>query len=100
MQKAGLEPRLMIDFSHANSRKQYQRQIEVGHDVAGQIAGGDRRIKGVMIESHLQAGRQDVTPGQDLVFGQSITDACIDWDSSESLLQELAKAVRERRGQA
>ena len=97
MQSAGLEPRLMIDFSHANSRKQHERQIDVGHDVAGQIAAGDRRIMGAMIESHLQAGRQDVVEGQELLFGQSITDACISWEDSEPLLQELAAAVRQRR---
>ncbi len=100
MEKAGLQPRLMIDFSHANSRKQHQRQIEVGHDVAGQIADGDLRIKGVMIESHLQPGRQDVVEGEELVFGQSITDACLGWDDSEALLRTLAEAVRERREKA
>ena len=68
-----------------------------GHDVAGQIAAGDRRIMGAMIESHLKAGRQDVVEGQELVFGQSITDACIDWDSSVPLLRDLAAAVRQRR---
>jgi 3-deoxy-D-arabinoheptulosonate-7-phosphate synthase (EC 2.5.1.54) len=69
----------------------------VGSDVAGQIAGGDLRISGVMIESHLVAGRQDQVAGQELVYGQSITDACIDWDSSVELLEELAAAVRARR---
>jgi len=97
MEKAGLPPRLMIDFSHANSRKQHERQIDVAHDVAAQIAAGDRRIMGAMIESHLKAGRQDVVEGQELVFGQSITDACIDWDSSVPLLRDLAAAVRQRR---
>ncbi len=94
---AGLDPRVMIDFSHANSRKQHERQIAVGRDVASQIAAGDDRIIGAMIESHLQAGRQDLQPNQDLVFGQSITDACIAWDDTIPLLQELAAAVRERR---
>jgi 3-deoxy-7-phosphoheptulonate synthase len=97
MERAGLAPRLMIDFSHANSRKQHERQLEVGRDVAGQIAAGDRRIMGAMIESHLQAGRQDVVEGQELLFGQSITDACISWEDSEPLLRTLAQAVRERR---
>lgn len=97
LQKAGLPPRLMIDFSHANSRKQYKRQIEVGLDVAGQIAMGEQRIIGAMIESHLVAGRQDVVPGRQLVFGQSITDACLGWEDSESLLHQLAEAVRQRR---
>jgi 3-deoxy-7-phosphoheptulonate synthase len=90
----------MIDFSHANSSKQHERQILVGEDVAGQIASGDRRIMGAMIESHLQAGRQDVVEGEDLLFGQSITDACISWEDSEPLLRTLADAVRQRRGKA
>ncbi|MBU0594116.1 MAG: 3-deoxy-7-phosphoheptulonate synthase AroG [Pseudomonadota bacterium] len=94
---AGLKPRLMVDFSHANSRKNHLKQIDVGRDVAGQIARGDRRIMGVMIESFLEAGRQDWRTGQDLVYGQSITDACICWDDSEPLLRELAEAVRKRR---
>ncbi len=97
MEKAGLEPRLMIDFSHANSRKQYEKQLEVGRDVAGQIARGDARIIGCMIESHLVAGRQDNTPDRELVYGQSITDACIGWDDSVPLLHRLAEAVRARR---
>jgi 3-deoxy-7-phosphoheptulonate synthase len=100
MEKAGLQPRLMIDFSHANSNKQHQRQIQVGEDVARQIASGDHRIIGAMIESHLQAGRQDVTEGEELLFGQSITDACISWEDSEPLLRKLAEAVRQRRSQA
>lgn len=97
LQKAGLPPLLMIDFSHANSQKQYQRQINVGHDVAAQIADGDRRIIGVMIESHLKAGKQEVVPGKPLVYGQSITDACIAWEDSVAVLDELAAAVRTRR---
>lgn len=97
MQAAGLEPRLMIDFSHANSSKQHERQITVGQNVAAQIAAGDTRIMGAMIESHLVAGRQNVVEGEELLFGQSITDACIDWDSSLPLLHELAAAVRTRR---
>ncbi|MCF6362641.1 MAG: 3-deoxy-7-phosphoheptulonate synthase AroG [Gammaproteobacteria bacterium] len=97
MEKASLQARLMIDFSHANSCKLHQRQIEVGRDVAGQIAAGNRNILGAMIESHLVAGRQNVKEGQDLVFGQSITDACLGWDDSEPLLRELASAVRQRR---
>ena len=94
---AGLRQQVMIDLSHANSSKQYQRQIEVGKDVMQQIAGGDQRIMGVMIESHLIAGRQDLTPGQPLAYGQSITDACICWDDTEPLLRGLAEAVRARR---
>ncbi len=97
LERAGLVPRLMIDFSHANSRKQHQRQIAVGADVAAQIAAGDRRIIGVMIESHLHAGRQDVVAGKPLQYGQSITDACIDWDDSATLLRDLAGAVAARK---
>ncbi len=94
---AGLPPRVMVDFSHANSSKQYQRQLEVGRDVAGQIAAGDGRIFGVMIESHLNPGRQDLVPGAPLAHGVSITDACIGWDDTEPLLRLLADAVRQRR---
>ena len=97
MLAANLEARLMIDFSHANSSKQHERQIAVGQDVAAQIAAGDTRIMGAMIESHLVAGRQNVVEGEELLFGQSITDACIDWDSTPPLLHELAAAVRTRR---
>jgi len=79
MEAAGLAPRLMVDFSHANSHKQHEKQIAVSRDVAGQVARGDRRIIGAMIESHLVAGRQDLTPGRALSYGQSITDACIAW---------------------
>jgi 3-deoxy-7-phosphoheptulonate synthase len=100
MEAAGLQPRLMIDFSHANSRKRPEKQIDVGRDVAGQIARGDRRIIGVMVESHLVAGRQDVIAGKPLVYGQSITDACIGWNDSVPLLHALAAGVRERRTQA
>ena len=100
MEKTGLQPRIMIDFSHANSNKDYHRQPLVGHDVAGQIAAGDRRILGVMIESNLVAGAQSLTSGQpldSLVYGQSITDACIDWAQTYELLKELAAAVKARR---
>jgi 3-deoxy-7-phosphoheptulonate synthase len=97
MKKAAIQPRIMIDFSHANSRKDYRRQALVCHDVAGQIAGGNRDIVGVMIESNLVAGAQKLVPGQPLVYGQSITDACIDWAETRTLLAELAAAVRTRR---
>ncbi|MCR9140930.1 MAG: 3-deoxy-7-phosphoheptulonate synthase [bacterium] len=97
MEQAGLAPRIMIDTSHANSRKKYDRQVDVGSDVAAQIARGDKRIFGVMIESHLVEGRQDVKAGQDLNYGQSITDACLGWENSEQLLREFAAAVRKRR---
>jgi len=98
LQVSGLDPRVMVDVSHANSSKQHTRQIAVAHDVAGQIAGGDRRIMGLMIESHLQAGRQDLVPGQPLRPGVSITDACIGWDDTAPLLAALAQAARARRG--
>jgi len=98
MEKAGIVPRIMIDFSHANSNKDYRRQAVVCHDVAGQIAAGDPRILGVMIESNLVAGAQALVPGQPLVYGQSITDGCIDWKDTHGLLKELAEAVRARRG--
>jgi len=94
---AGLAQRLMIDFSHANSAKDYRRQAEVAKDVAGQLAKGDRRIVGVMVESHLNAGRQDLVPGQKLQYGVSITDACLGWDDTVKLLDTLADAVRRRR---
>ncbi|MCK5770739.1 3-deoxy-7-phosphoheptulonate synthase [Algiphilus sp.] len=93
--KAGLPEHLMIDFSHANSQKQHRRQINVAQDVGAQIADGDDRIIGVMIESHLQEGRQDL--GGDLVYGQSVTDACIGWDDTVSVLRELAGFVAQRR---
>ena len=94
---AGLAARVMIDCSHANSQKQFERQIEVARDVAGQIARGDDRIIGVMFESHINPGRQDLLPGQSLEYGVSITDACIGWDASVGVLRELADAVRRRR---
>ncbi|WP_397533942.1 3-deoxy-7-phosphoheptulonate synthase [Roseateles sp.] len=100
LKSAGLREQVMVDFSHANSSKKYERQIDVGRDVAGQIAGGDARITGVMIESHLQPGRQDLLDGQtkaDLKPGVSITDACLGWAQTEPLLRELAAAVRARR---
>jgi len=99
MEKAGVAPRIMIDFSHANSSKDYRRQAIVCHDVAAQIAAGDNRIMGVMIESNLVAGAQPLAPGAPLVYGQSITDACIDWAETHELLKELAGGVRARRAQ-
>jgi 3-deoxy-7-phosphoheptulonate synthase len=95
--KAGLAQRVMIDFSHANSNKQFQKQMDVGADVAAQIAAGDARIVGVMIESHLNPGRQDIERGKPLQYGVSVTDACLGWDDTEKLLRQLAAAVRERR---
>jgi 3-deoxy-7-phosphoheptulonate synthase len=94
---SGLAQRLMVDFSHANSSKQYQRQLEVAKDVGRQVAAGERRIVGVMAESHLNAGRQDLVPGQKLQYGVSITDACLGWEDTVKLLDTLADAVRRRR---
>ncbi|MDH4151714.1 MAG: 3-deoxy-7-phosphoheptulonate synthase AroG [Betaproteobacteria bacterium] len=95
--EAGIPARLMIDFSHGNSSKKPEKQVDVGHDVARQISGGDDRIFGVMVESHLKAGRQDLVPGKPLAYGVSITDGCIGWDESRALLETLADAVRKRR---
>lgn len=98
MEKTGIRPQVMIDCSHANSNKDYTKQLGVCRNVAGQIAGGDHRIIGVMLESNLVAGAQKLVPGKDLVYGQSITDACIDWDETTVALRELAAAVRTSRG--
>jgi 3-deoxy-7-phosphoheptulonate synthase len=87
---------VMVDCSHANSRKDPSRQTDVARTVAEQVAAGDRRIIGVMLESHLHAGRQDIIAGKPLVYGQSITDACMGWEDSEAALQVLAEAVRRR----
>ena len=97
LEKNGLRPQVMIDLSHANSSKQHQRQIDVAADVAAQIAAGDARITGVMIESHLCEGRQDIVEGQELAYGVSLTDACISMEQTIPVLQQLAAAVRARR---
>ena len=94
---SGLQARLMVDFSHANSSKQFKRQVDVARDVAGQMAGGEERIIGVMVESHIKEGRQDLVPGKDLEYGKSITDACIGWEDSIDVLDILAEGVRQRR---
>jgi 3-deoxy-7-phosphoheptulonate synthase len=95
--KAGLRPMICVDCSHANSEKSHQRQVEVGYEVAKQIAQGESHIFGVMLESHLLAGRQDLVPGKPLTYGQSITDACMGWQETEPLLREFAGAARARR---
>jgi 3-deoxy-7-phosphoheptulonate synthase len=94
---AGLRQHVMVDFSHANSSKQYQKQVEVGADVARQLCAGERRIAGVMIESHINPGRQDLLPGKPLEYGVSITDACLGWKDTVNLLETLAEGVRKRR---
>jgi len=95
--RGGLAQRLMVDASHANAAKKPENQVTVCADVAGQIAGGDERIVGVMVESHLVGGRQDLVPGQPLAYGQSITDACLGWEPSVAVLDALAEGVRKRR---
>jgi 3-deoxy-7-phosphoheptulonate synthase len=97
LEKAKAKPQVMIDCSHANSRKDHTRQGAVCRDVAAQVADGDRRILGLMIESNLVAGAQKLEAGKELVYGQSITDACIGWDETQTLLEELAAAVRKGR---
>jgi 3-deoxy-7-phosphoheptulonate synthase len=94
---ANMSCRLMIDMSHANSSKKPENQLPVSEDIARQIASGDQRIFGVMVESHLVGGRQDLVAGKPLTYGQSITDGCIDWEGSLKILDNLAAAVRERR---
>jgi 3-deoxy-7-phosphoheptulonate synthase len=98
--EAGVPARLMIDFSHGNSSKKPEKQVEVARDVGGQVARGEGRVFGVMVESHLKAGRQDLVPGKELVYGMSVTDGCIGWDDSRKLLGVLAEAVRKRRVRA
>lgn len=101
LEAAKLPASLMVDLSHANSSKQHQRQIDVANNIAEQIEQGSRKIFGVMIESHLNAGAQKFTPGKDdpkqLEYGKSITDACINWGDSVKILERLAQAVRKRR---
>jgi 3-deoxy-7-phosphoheptulonate synthase len=93
----GISTRMMIDVSHGNSSKRYENQPAVVDAIAEQIESGETRIGGLMVESHLVAGRQDLTPGKPLLYGQSITDACIDWDSSVRVLDRLALAADRRR---
>ncbi len=101
LEAAKLPAVLMVDCSHANSSKQYEKQLDVAKDLAAQIAGGSRSLFGVMVESHLHAGAQKFTPGKDdpskLAFGQSITDACLGWDDSVQALDVLSQAVKARR---
>jgi 3-deoxy-7-phosphoheptulonate synthase len=98
--QAGLPARLMVDASHANSGKRPENQPRVIEEVAAEIETGERRVVGVMVESHLVGGRQDLVPGTPLVYGQSITDGCLDWAASVVVLERLAAAVRVRRQRA
>jgi 3-deoxy-7-phosphoheptulonate synthase len=98
LESAGLPVRIMIDASHANSRKRPERQVDVAEDIATQVRGGDASIFGVMLESHLVEGRQDVVAGEALTYGQSVTDACMGWPSTETALTRLADAARTRAG--
>ncbi len=97
LKAAGLPAVIMVDFSHANSCKQHEKQLEVSLDIAKQLTAGNTNIIGVMIESHLLAGNQKVIPGEELTYGQSITDACIDWIDTVSILNQLADAMANRR---
>lgn len=101
LEAAKLTPRLMVDCSHANSSKQHEKQLDVARDIGQQIASGSKSVFGVMIESHIEAGAQKFTPGKDdvskLVYGQSITDACLGWDDSVQALDVLSQAVRDAR---
>jgi 3-deoxy-7-phosphoheptulonate synthase len=97
LRKAGLREQVMVDCSHANSQKDHRRQVDVARDIAARIAAGERRVVGVMIESHLEEGRQDLTPGVAPRRGMSITDACIGWAPTDEALRGLADAVRRRR---
>ncbi|MHB1123819.1 MAG: 3-deoxy-7-phosphoheptulonate synthase [Ramlibacter sp.] len=100
LHKAGVCERVMVDCSHANAAKNYLRQVEVANDLAQQIAGGEQRILGLMIESHLNPGKQELRPGVPLQYGVSITDGCIGWEQTETVLRQLAQAARQRRERA
>lgn len=97
LEKAGLAPSIMIDFSHANSCKKFEKQMEVAADVSEQISNGDRSITGIMIESNLVEGNQNLESGEPLVYGKSVTDACIGWADTEKVLRQLSDAVIARR---
>jgi 3-deoxy-7-phosphoheptulonate synthase len=97
LSKSGMLPRVMVDCSHANSGKDYRRQVEVAHSLAQQVEGGEGRILGVMIESHLSEGRQELRPGSPLEPGVSITDACIGWEQTDQVVRQLGRAARRRR---
>ena len=98
LESAGLGNRVMVDMSHANSNKDHKRQVAVCADICSQLADGESRLMGVMIESNLMEGRQDLGDPASLTYGQSITDACIDWDDTLQCLDSLAEANRKRMG--
>ena len=100
LKDAGLPARLMVDFSHANSAKQHRRQLDVAADVCSQITQGEERIVGIMLESNIIEGRQDVESAGSLVYGQSITDACLGWEDTSRIIEQLAEAVGRRRQSA
>jgi 3-deoxy-7-phosphoheptulonate synthase len=97
LEKYGLKAQMMVDCSHANSMKDFRRQVDVCNNISEQVANGENRIMGVMLESHMVEGRQDVIEGQSLTYGQSITDACISWETTKTCLRDLAEAVKKRR---
>ncbi len=97
LEKAGLAQKIMVDFSHANSSKQFKKQLDVCADISGQVAAGDASVFGVMIESHLVEGRQDLVDGKAATYGQSITDECVNFEDTEIMLEQLAQAVEARR---
>jgi 3-deoxy-7-phosphoheptulonate synthase len=97
MVKANIVDNVMVDCSHGNSRKDHNNQVLVAADIAQQLANGDDRIVGVMLESNIEEGNQALIPGQPLVYGKSVTDACMSWDQTTKVLRDLAAAVRERR---
>jgi 3-deoxy-7-phosphoheptulonate synthase len=97
LRSAGLREQVMIDCSHGNSQQDHRRQVDVGRAAAAQIEGGEGRIIGMMIESHLEEGRQNLEPGKPLARGVSITDACLGWADTRALLREVAEAARRRR---
>lgn len=97
LEQSGLNKNIMIDFSHANSSKKFENQMLVCRDVCQQMSSGNHNIFGVMVESHIVEGRQDLVNGEALTYGQSITDACIGWQDTETLLAELDEAVKQRR---
>ncbi|MCH2108567.1 MAG: 3-deoxy-7-phosphoheptulonate synthase, partial [Polyangiaceae bacterium] len=98
LQKAGIQRGVMVDLSHANSNKNHENQPKVASDLAKQIAGGNRGLVGVMIESNITAGRQNAAPGKPLTYGQSITDACLGFEETVPVLEELAESIKARRG--